>query len=183
MKELTFITGNKNKLKSFYQYSDIPITHVDLDLTEIQSLNVNQIVEHKAKEAFRIIQKPVIIEDVSLTFHAMGKLPGPLVKWFLEEIGNEGLCRMLDTYEDKSATASVTYGLFDGKALHLFYGDTKGTIAQHPMGTNDFGWTPIFIPDGYEVTWGEMNLEDQGKTSMRKKALQKLEKFLQDNEK
>ncbi|MBA3723817.1 MAG: non-canonical purine NTP pyrophosphatase [Candidatus Levybacteria bacterium] len=183
MTELTFITGNKHKLQSFYKYCNVPVTHVELDLSEIQSLDVNTIVEHKAKEAFRIIKKPVLIEDVSLTFHALGKLPGPLVKWFLEEIGNEGLCRLLHTYKDKSATASVTYGLYDGKELHLFYGEAKGTIAEQPMGTNDFGWTPIFIPEGYHITWGQMNLEDQGKTSMRKKALMKLEKFLQDNEK
>lgn len=182
MKPITFITGNKHKLKSFLMYSDVPIEHVALDLTEIQSLDVNKIVEHKAKEAYKAVKKTVLIEDVSLTFNALGKLPGPLVKWFYEELGNEGLCRLLDNHADKTAIASVTYALYDGKDLKLFHGETNGTIADHPKGNADFGWTPIFIPEGYKETWGEMSLEEQGKASMRKKAILKFEKYYKENE-
>lgn len=182
MKPITLVTGNVHKVKYFKQYCSYPVDHIDLDLTEIQSLDVKKIVEHKAKEAFKKVQKSVVVEDVSLTFHAMGKLPGPLIKWFLEELGNEGLCRVLDIYKDRSATAAVTFALYDGRNMKLFTAETKGTIADHPRGSNDFGWTPTFIPEGYDITWGEMDDAEQEKTSMRRKAILKLEKYLEEHE-
>lgn len=175
---ITLVTGNQHKIKYFKQYCSYPVEHIDLDLQEIQSLNVKDIVEYKVKEAYKIMQKPVVVEDASLTFNAMGRLPGTLIKWFLDELGNEGLCRLLDQHKDKSAVAATTFALYDGKDLHLFTGETNGSIAHHPRGSHDFGWTPIFIPEGYDITWAEMNDEEQAKTSMRKRAIQKLEAFL-----
>lgn len=182
MKKFTYVTGNKNKLEHFLRYADFPIEHIDLDLTEIQSLDVNQIIEHKAKEAYRIVKKPVLVEDVSLTCKAMGKLPGPLVKWFLDSVGAEGICRLLDTYKDRSAIASVTFALYDGTTMHLFYGEMQGTIADHPKG-NGFGWTPIFIPDGQTKSYGEMNNKEQNETSVRRIAVEKISEYLKHHEK
>lgn len=178
MKTLTFITGNENKLKQVLLYLDYPVIHKQLDLIEIQSLDPHEIVEAKVKEAFRIVQDTVLVEDVSLTCTALGKLPGPLIKWFLQELGTEGLCRLLNSYANREATASVLYALYDGKKVVYFEGEWNGTIAMRPLGTFSFGWNPIFIPDGYTKTWAEMSVEDQKKTSMRKIALQKLEKYL-----
>ncbi|MGI8419370.1 MAG: non-canonical purine NTP pyrophosphatase [Candidatus Levyibacteriota bacterium] len=177
MKKLTYITGNKNKLEHFLRYADFPIEHVDLDLVEIQSLDVNKIIDHKAKEAFNIIKKPILIEDVSLSFNALGNLPGPLIKWFLEAIGTEGLCHLLNNYSDRSAVASVTFAFYDGFTMKTFYGEMHGKIADHPLG-NGFGWTPIFIPKGYNKSYGEMTLEEQHKTSMRRIAVEKINKYI-----
>ncbi len=181
-KPITYITGNKNKLEHFMRYVDFPVDHIDLDLTEIQSLDTNTIVEHKVKEAYEIVKKPVLIEDVSLTFTALGKLPGPLIKWFLESIDTEGLCRLLDNYEDRSAIASVTFALYDGKTIKLFHGDMHGSIAKSPQG-NGFGWTPIFIPKGWTKSYGEMTLQEQKETSMRRLAVEKINNYLKNNEK
>ncbi len=173
--KLTFITGNAAKAEQLGRHLNFPVTHQKVDLVEIQSLDLNEIVKHKAKEAFKIVGTPVLIEDTSLVFTALGKLPGPLIKWFLTELDNEGLARLLDGYEDRSARAEVLFGLYDGTKLRTFFGSSVGSIAKKPRGEHGFGWDPIFIPKGYDKTWGEMIPEEQKETSMRRIALKKLE--------
>lgn len=177
MNKITFITGNAAKAEQLGRHLNYPVEHLKLDLPEIQSLHLEEIVEHKAKEAYKQIHSPVLVEDTSLVFSALGKLPGPLIKWFLTELKNEGLCKLLDVYKDRSAVARVVFGCYDGDKLQMFDGEIKGRIAESPRGNEGFGWDPIFIPDGWDKTWGEMTIEEQAHTSMRKIALQKLEKF------
>ncbi len=178
MKNLTFITGNANKAKYLSEYFDLPIKHKKIDLPEIQSLNLQEIVESKAKAAYKIVRKPVMVEDVSLTFTALNNMPGPLIKWFLESLGNDELSALVKKYSDYSAVAEIIYCIFDGKELKTFHGQAKGSIAKRPKGNTQFGWDPIFIPDGYTKTWAEMTTEEKDKTSMRKKALIKVRKYL-----
>ncbi len=177
---LTFITGNLSKAEELAYHLDFPVKHRSIDLYEIQSLDLKEIVQYKAKEAYKQAQSPVLVEDVSLTFHALGKLPGPLIKWFLIGLDNDGLCKLLNGYADRSATAQVMFGLYDGEKLHVFEGSISGTIVGIPRGERGFGWDSIFIPEGYAQTWGEMSLEEQSDTSMRRVALKKLEEFLKD---
>lgn len=178
MEELTFITGNPSKAEQLERHLDHPVAHKKLDLPEIQSLDLHEIVEHKAKEAYKQVGGLILVEDTSLLFKALGKLPGPLIKWFLTELDNAGLCKLLDSYEDRTALAAVCFGLYDGKELKIFEGEVPGTIAAVPRGERGFGWDPVFIPEGYTKTWGEMNVEEQKDTSMRRIALQKLEAYL-----
>jgi non-canonical purine NTP pyrophosphatase (RdgB/HAM1 family) len=177
LQSLTFISGNLEKAKQVSQYLDFPVTHKKIDLIEIQSLNLSEIIEFKAKEAYKQVQLPVLVEDTSLRFCALGKLPGPLIKWFLTELGTSGLCRLLDGYADRSAEASVMFGLYDGNIFQTFASSREGVIAPEPRGNNGFGWDPIFIPHGSEKTWGEVTIEEQ-KDPLRQVALEKLERYL-----
>ncbi len=172
---LTFITGNAAKAEQLSRHLDFPVTHQKLDLPEIQSLDLAEIVEHKAKEAFKHVGSLVLVEDTSLQFNALGRLPGPLIKWFLTELDNEGLCKLLIGYQDRSAYAEVVFGLYDGKELKTYSGSIQGSIANIPKGDRGFGWDPIFIPEGSIKTWGEMTVEEQKETSMRRIALKKLQ--------
>ena len=176
---LTFITGNASKAEQLARHLEFPVEHKKLDIPEIQSLDLKEVAEHKAKEAYKQIQGPVLVEDTSLVFHALGKLPGPLIKWFLEQLDNEGLCRLLDGYKDRAALAKVCFCFYDGDALRIFEGKMKGSIANSPRGERGFGWDSIFIPEGKTKTWGEMDIEEQKETSMRRIALKELEGYLQ----
>lgn len=100
---LTFITGNPAKAEQLSGHLEFPVEHKKLDIPEVQSLDLKEIAEYKAREAYQQVQRPVLVEDTSLIFNALGNLPGPLIKWFLEELDNEGLCRLLDNYRDRSA--------------------------------------------------------------------------------
>src|SRR5579859_8229615 len=107
MDTITFITGNPGKVSLLKQYLDFPVVHTSIDLVEVQSLDLATIVKHKAKEAYRQVGGPVLVEDTSLRFYALGKLPGPLIKGFLTELGTSGLCRLLDGSSERSALAEV----------------------------------------------------------------------------
>lgn len=175
---LTLITGNPGKLANFQRHLKISVTYHDLDLEEIQSLDLKEVLEVKAKAAFDSLKTPVLVDDTSLVFNALNGLPGPFIKWFLKGLGNEGLCKLLDGYEDRSAKATVGLGLYNGKEFYLFEASITGSIAKTPRGDKSFGWDPTFIPDGYPETRAEMNEEDEEKTNARVMALRKLEEFL-----
>ena len=179
-KQPTFITSNISKAEQLSWHLGIELKHMAAEVPEIQSLSLLEVVEHKAKEAYKVVKGPVLVEDTSLVFNALGKLPGPLIKWFLHELDNEGLCRLLDNYSDRSAIASVLFGYYDGNKLYTFDGQTKGMIANQPKGELGFGWDPVFIPSNYDKTWAEMTMEEQSDSSMRRIALSKLEAFLKD---
>ena len=86
----------------------------------------------------------MIVEDTCLCFHALGGLPGPYIKWFLEAVGPSGLHRMLAGFEDKTAHALCMFGYSDGEEEPIvFEGRTEGTIVE-PRGPTDFGWDPCF---------------------------------------
>ena len=58
---------------------------------------------------------PVIIDDTCLCFNAFKGLPGPYVKWFLKNIGPEGVYKLLDGFEDKSGYAQNILAYSPGK--------------------------------------------------------------------
>ena len=151
-------------------------------MEEIQSLDLEKIVVQKAKDAFCILKSPVLVEDISLRFNALGNLPGPLIRWFLDDLGNSGLCHLINHHKkDRSAVAEVAFCYYDGDDAKIFKAKARGKIASRPRGKRGFGWDPIFIPDGYKQTWAEMNSEDQNASSMRKIALRKLEQYLSNH--
>lgn len=181
MEKLTFITGNAGKAKYLSDYFHLPVEHKKLDLKEIQSLDLKEVVQDKARRAYEIVKSPVLVEDVSLTFVTLKALPGPLIRWFLDTLGNEGLCGLLAGSHDRNAFAEVQFAIYDGKEVHTFNGSMEGTIAKTPKGEAGFGWDSIFIPKGYDKTWAEMTDDEKHKTSMRKIALEKMIEFLNKN--
>lgn len=185
MKDLTFITGNQHKADYLAKWLGVPVPHRKLDLDELQSLDLAEVVEHKVRQAYDITKSPVLVEDVALTFTAMGRLPGTFIKWFLEEIGTAGLCKIADTLDSRDAVASIKYALYDGRELHIFDGEVHGTIAsesREKTAHNDWktskSWNNIFIPDGSNKVYAEMTDEELQPFSHRYQAIQKLKTFL-----
>jgi inosine triphosphate pyrophosphatase len=178
MQSIVFITGNQNKADFLAKWLGHPVKHHKLDLDELQSLDLHEIVEHKVRQAYDLLKTPVLVEDASLRFAAMGRLPGPFVKWFIEEMGYDGLLRLALSLPSQEAHGRVCYGYYDGKTLRLFDGEMHGRIAKEPRGSGGFGFDPIFINDGYNITRAEMAEADYTKTSYRTDALTKLKPFL-----
>lgn len=84
MKTVTFITGNPHKADYLSCMLDLPLKHRAVDLTEIQSTSLEEVVEHKVRQAYTIAKCPVLVEDVALGFTALGELPGSFIKFFVE---------------------------------------------------------------------------------------------------
>lgn len=176
---ITFVTGNVKKLEEFKAIlgTSFPreIVSQKVDLPELQG-EINEICIKKCKEAARIIQGPVIVEDTCLGFNALKGLPGPYIKWFLEKLEPEGLYKLLAGFEDKSAQAICTFAYHPGQPnaeVILFQGRTDGDIVS-PRGSRDFGWDPCFQPKGYNQTYAEMPKEEKNKISHRFRALDRL---------
>jgi non-canonical purine NTP pyrophosphatase (RdgB/HAM1 family) len=178
MKSITFITGNSNKARMMQEAIGMELRHHSLDLVEIQSLNLEEIIIHKVKEAYHQLGSPVLVHDTALYFKAWGQLPGPFIKWFLETVGNEGMCQMMGTFTDRSAVAVVNIGYYDGRDLKIFKADLKGIIADKPAGDGGFGWDPIFIPEGFEKTRSELSQEDYLQNSLTHKLGQEVHNYL-----
>jgi len=176
--EITFITGNPHKAEQLSKYLDIPVLHKKVDLTEVQSLDLSEIITNKVKEAYQNTGTPVIVDDVSLMINSMGRLPGPFIKFFLSELSTAGICNLVSNLKDVSAKAEICIGYYDGKHLEICVGIVEGMIAKKPKGTNGFGFDAIFIPKGYTQTRAEMSETDYDNTSPRKLALDKLKVYL-----
>lgn len=181
-KRTTFVTGNKTKADYMAKFLGMPIKHINLELDEIQSLDLKKIVEHKLRQAFKLIKHPVVVEDVSLEFKALGGLPGTFVKFFVERVPFKTLCSAIPN-SNRLATARCVIGFYDGVQIKLFEGGMQGKIAKKPQGTGGFGWDKIFIPKGYKVTRAALSKEDDKKTYLKIKPLSKLKKFLEEYEK
>lgn len=181
MQKITFVTGNQSKADYLARYLGFPIDHQKLDLVEIQSLDLQEIVEHKVRQAYDIVKGPVLVEDVSLEFEAFGRLPGTFIKFYVDEVPFETICRSLDGLS-RNATARCVYGYCDGTVLKFFEGKLEGSIAQHPAGENGYGWDKIFVPNGYNKTRAELDAKEDETTYMQIKRLPDIKTFLKQHQ-
>lgn len=175
--KLIFITGNKGK---FDEASKIinNLEQKDLDLAEIQSLDPKVIIQAKLEEANKNRGGNIVVEDGGLYIESLNGLPGPLIKWFMKALDNDGLYKITESTENKKAEAKVIIGVkFENGTVEFFEGSISGTIVS-PRGENGFGWDKIFQPDGFNKTFAEMTLEEKNEISMRKVAFQKLKDYL-----
>ncbi|CDR41909.1 CYFA0S08e01442g1_1 [Cyberlindnera fabianii] len=183
---ITFVTGNLNKLAEFKAIvEDDTIVHQKVDLEEIQG-SIADISTKKAKAAAKVVKGPVLVEDTCLVFNALTKpgieLPGPYIKWFLESMGVEDLPKLLAGFDDKSAQAICTFAYCAGPDAEpqLFQGINDGVIVDKPryVGDAPFGWDPLFMPNGYTETYGEMDKALKNTISHRYKSLMLVKEFL-----
>lgn len=170
----TFITGNADKLAEVERMLGRSVAHDALALEEIQALDLESVARHKARQAYALLQRPVLVEDTGLAFAAWNGLPGALVKWFLATVGVAGLCRLLQGESNRVATAMTVFAYCDDVQLRVFAGTIDGVIAETPRGNNGFGWDAVFQPHGSEHTFAEMTPEEKDRFSMRRLALEQL---------
>ena len=183
-KTLVFVTSNENKLKEFTQIIGLNdqwnIISKSIDLPEYQG-EPDEISIQKCKIAAEHVKGPVVVEDTCLCFNAFGGLPGPYIKWFLDKLKPEGIYKMLNGWEDKSAYALCTFAYSSGcpcDEIVLFRGVTYGKIVE-PRGSTTFGWDPCFQPEGFDQTYAEMDKDIKNSISHRGKSLELLQKYLQ----
>ena len=155
------------------------LTNRKLNLPELQG-DPLEIAKEKCRLAAESVKGPVLTEDTSLCFHALNGMPGPYIKWFLESCGHDGLNRMLDGFDDRTAYAQTVtaFTLGPGEEIHIFDGRTEGQIVR-PRGKLDFGWDPIFEPhEGDGKTYAEMDQATKNAMSHRGRSFAKLKEFL-----
>jgi XTP/dITP diphosphohydrolase len=185
--ELTFVSCNKDKYEEYRRLLGISdLRWSTRDLNKSQNVSVSAIAEEKIRDLIPQMRGiPFFVEHSGLVIESWRNLPGGLAKVFLENIGNEGICRMMRAYdgEDRAATAVVVIGFHspDGRT-RTFRGERRGRIAEEPSGSNNFGWDPIFIPDGQrhgqEKSYAEMSLDEKNCVSMRRAASEEFLRYI-----
>ena len=179
--QIKFVTEYFNKVRETGVILGVPLDQVKVDgLIEIQTQNIDELVYHKCQQAYDSLKCPVLVEDSGLLFNAWDGLPGPFIKWFECTVGCEGMLKMLQTFEDRSAIAVSCFAIFDGIDIKIARGEVKGNIATEIRGSNGFGWDVFFIPKGYKNTYAEMDFEEKNAISHRKIALEKLKTLILD---
>jgi XTP/dITP diphosphohydrolase len=180
-KRITFVTKNQEKMDDIRSIlgKKFSISFVtDLDLIEIQSLDVQEVVAFKTKQAFQKIQTAVAVSDSGLEINSLSKFPGALVKFTNETIGQEGLVKLLEDKKNRQAAFVAAIGYCDvNLAPKIFVQRDYGTIAQQPKGQ---GWhfDRIFIPKGAKQTWAEMGRDRKNTNSAFRRALEALAHYL-----
>ena len=99
-----------------------------------------------------------VVEDTLLYFDCLNGLPGPLIKWFMKTIGNEGLCKIIEPFQNYRAATKTAVGyISESGEEHFFEGVLEGTIVT-PRGDGGLGFDPIFQPEGFTKTMAELTL-------------------------
>ncbi len=178
LENLVFVTSNLGKLREAESVLGVPLVHRALDLAEIQSLDIEEVVRQKALAARERLDRPILVEDTSLELVGMKGFPGPLVRWLLASVGPEGICRLADAFADRRAVVKCLACAAGGGEEAFGLGTVEGTITKAPRGRQGFGWDSVFRPAGGPKTYAEMSDGEKNKISHRRLALEALKKAL-----
>lgn len=173
MLPFTFVTQSEDKVAEARRILGAgAVEHCALTLPEIQAVDLEPVVEFKAREAFRALGgRPVLVEDTGLFVETWNGLPGALVKWFVDRVGPEGLCAMMAPFPNRVAWAVTLAATCNGE-VRLFPGRVRGRISAAPAGATGFGWDSVFIADGTDQTYAELGGIEKDRFSMRRLALE-----------
>jgi XTP/dITP diphosphohydrolase len=178
--KLFFVTVNEFKARELGYYlrdDGIDLQIVNYPIQEILHLDLRMITRHKILAAYRYLGRPCAVEHGGLLIDALGGLPGGLSKVVWDTVGDK-ICGFLGTEDSRAATAQSVVGFCDGKKVHLYSGETRGTISEHARGDYAFQWDPIFIPEGQSKTNAELGFPAKADYSQAARAWKELMKDL-----
>ena len=161
---MKFITTNENKFKEVKELLGFELQQLSISLPEIQAKDPKEVVEFKIKSTDI---DNVFAEDTGL-YLGENKEIGALIKW----ISNEFVVKV---FLGQKAIAVCCIGLKQNNEIKFYRGEIIGKIVE-PRGTNNFGWDPIFLPNGYDKTFGEMSREEKNEISHRGIAFRKMKR-------
>jgi XTP/dITP diphosphohydrolase len=187
--KIIFATNNKNKVEEIkhlshqkFQIFTLQEVGIDIDIPEPHdTLEAN--ATEKSSTIYKLTNEAVFSEDTGLEVHALGGAPGVKSARYAGEGRNmqDNIDKLLQELKDKPTRTAqfrtVVSLIIDGKE-YQFEGICKGHITHEMDGSNGFGYDPVFIPEGSNATFANMDIAEKNKFSHRKKAVQKLIDFL-----
>ena len=187
--KICFATNNKNKLKEIEEklgkvYEIISLS--DLKHTEDLEESYNTLEENslqKAQFIFDTYNINCFADDTGLLVEALGNQPGVNSARYAGPGKNSKdnidlLLKNLEGIGNRNAKfVTIITLILDGE-IYQFKGEARGKITQIESGKNGFGYDPVFIPEGWESTFAELDLKQKNKISHRAIAVDKLVNFL-----
>ncbi len=160
-------------LKDIGFTEDIPEDHPTIIANAIQ----------KARHIYDRYSEDCFAEDTGMEVMALNGAPGVYSARYAgpqrNDLENMDLVlKNLADKEDRSAQFRTVVALILKGKVHTFEGIVKGKIATTKTGDKGFGYDPIFVPDGYSISFAEMEAGEKNKISHRGRAIEKLIAFL-----
>lgn len=190
LEKLVIATANQHKVKeieSIFKGTAIKeILSMPSDIGEIiedgNTFMENSII--KARTVYNHTKLPSLADDSGLCVNALGGKPGIYsARYGGENLGyKEKMQMLLDELKDKKdrtayfITSAVC--VLDDNYYIAVEGRVNGVIIENPRGFDGFGYDPIFRPDGYDITYAEMTLEEKNSMSHRALAMEKMKNIL-----
>jgi XTP/dITP diphosphohydrolase len=175
-----FVTGNVHKFqeaRDVLKEFGISTAMLNLDTTEIQADDVEEIAKTSAIEAARKSRMPIFVEDTGLFIDALKGFPGPYSSYVYRTLGTEGILKLMKNAIQRDAHFYSAVAFSDsGKAntTKCFIGEVKGKIAYKEQGKMGFGFDPVFAPSAEpDKTFAEITQQEKNKHSHRAEALRK----------
>jgi XTP/dITP diphosphohydrolase len=191
LKDILFFSHNQKKIIEIKQiFKDSKIKIYDLNsfkkIREPKETGATFSSNAKIKSKYgqQLFDMPCFADDSGFCVEALKNNPGVKSKRFLEKFSNnkkafEYIISNVVKKRNKKAFFVTAISLTLKENHHItFLGKISGTVSLEPMGTNGFGYDPIFIPENNNKTFAEMNLEEKNVISHRKIAITKLKSFL-----
>ncbi|MFF4802302.1 non-canonical purine NTP pyrophosphatase [Streptomyces sp. NPDC001351] len=171
--QVVMCTGNAGKFRTAQEHLvpwGVQVEQVRLELEEIQTTSVVEIAQHKARQAYAVLRRPLFVEDSGFYIEEFGGWPGPMVKQALEAFGPSGLTHLADLTKGRSCrfASAAVYADADGR-LKTFAEDGRkpGTIAAAPVrGSSSRSWSDlwsIFVPNGATTTLAALPEDEQNR--------------------
>jgi XTP/dITP diphosphohydrolase len=180
-REFAQILGNRYEVCDLIGSSEIP------EVKETgKTFEENAII--KARNASEYLSDLVVADDSGLEVDALGGAPGIFsaryAGWQASDKENmEKLLAEIARAKGNSTRYSARFRCVlalaeKGHLLRIFEGVIEGRIARSPRGAAGFGYDPIFVPDGYEQTFAEIQVEEKNRISHRARAIAQLAEYL-----
>ena len=192
MEKLIFATNNLNKidevravLGDMFHIITLQEAGIDIDIPEPHyTLQAN--ATEKSATIYHLTKKSCFSEDTGLEVEALyGESGVRSARYAGKERSDEDninkLLKNMNGEENRKACFRTFISLILNGTEYRFEGVCEGTIINEKRGTNGFGYDPIFVPDGSNKTFAEMNMEEKNQYSHRKKAMSKMITFLRVN--
>ncbi|MFT6216605.1 MAG: XTP/dITP diphosphohydrolase [Roseivirga sp.] len=187
--KICFATNNKNKLKEI-----AAILGDQFELLSLESIGCSEELEEtkttlegnslqKAEFVHRKYNIPVFADDTGLEVAALHGEPGVYSAMYAgpQRSSADNMSKLLEELSgktDRSARFRTVITYMEGGKSYQFEGIVEGQIDTYLKGVEGFGYDPLFIPSGYDQTFGELSSEIKNMVSHRKRAFDGLIKFL-----
>lgn len=156
--EVLFVTGNSRKVwqaQEALKLFGITVVNQDCEVQEIQSHDATEISIAKAKSAFELLKKPVVINDHYWEIPALGGFPGGYMKdvnhWFTAE----DFLSLLAGKTDRTGILTENVVYYDGQEAKHFAAKFQGKFINEARGTGHVPSERVFIYDGRDSTIAE----------------------------
>ena len=188
MREIVLASANKKKIAELNNllgdFSVLSLSDIGFD-QEIEEpfLTFNENAFQKANTIYRFSGKNVLADDSGLCVEALDNKPGVFSARYAgngadDQANLQKVLKELEGKANRKAFYKAVLCLIWNGTAHYFEGECHGTLIEVPIGTNGFGYDPIFVPEGYDETFAQLPLEVKQQISHRAKAMKLLHQYL-----